>query len=220
MKLTEREVAALALWAGFTKGQATVMVAIAIPESGLETTASSGVVVTPEGVSAVHEGIWQEQVPVTALEPGETFFTSDEVKKLHNPFTAARRAKAKHSLQGYGAWDVYDTGKYKDYMQTAGKAVDAMKGQAYTDTISNLRKRIGDDGFGIEDVPIIGDAVDEVTEAGGRLIDNVQRLVPGVVGVLFLAIAVIIMFLAAFKTPVAKTLKTVAGAAAVGKVLK
>ena len=43
-------------------------------------------------------------------------------EELLNPITNAKAAYKIYELQGYGAWSVYKSGKYRDYMVTAKKA--------------------------------------------------------------------------------------------------
>lgn len=102
---TERQLEALWVSAGGSRGTAHLMAAIAMAESGGDPRAHNA-----SGAS----GLWQIMMPANqGYVHGSVW----------NPLANARAALAILKSQGLGAWETYSTGAYRQYMQ-AGGAVD------------------------------------------------------------------------------------------------
>ena len=121
--LTQEEIARTARAAGIPEDKIPTMTAIAMAESS--------------GNSEAHNtkypdnsyGLWQ----INMLdEPGYMLgeerrkkFGLNSNEQLFDPITNAKVAYEVYKTQGYAAWSVYKSGKYRDYMVTAKKAASS-----------------------------------------------------------------------------------------------
>ena len=113
--LSASAIAAHARNAGFTGTQIPVMVAIALAESGGNTTATH-----KNSDGSTDYGLWQiNSVHGSLLTQGS----------WSNPADNAKMARAVFLSQGYGAWTTYKTGAYMRHMNgTAPATADANPG--------------------------------------------------------------------------------------------
>lgn len=133
-KLSARQIFALARDAGFSQGQAVTMTAIALAESGGETTAVN----RSNSNGTIDVGLWQ----INSVHG----YSESAMK---DPFQNAKAAKAIHARQSYGAWTVYKKGTYNKYLPEALKAAPS-GGTSISSILSGLRTlaSAGDDVAG------------------------------------------------------------------------
>lgn len=115
------KIAEVAQRAGFKGNDLTIAVAVALAESGGDTTA-----VNPAGLK--DHGLWQiNGVHKTLLASGD----------WRDPYANARMAKAVWDGQGWRGWTVYKSGAYFAYMPRARKVTNNGKGVVFTATNDN-----------------------------------------------------------------------------------
>ncbi len=138
--LTDQQVYALARNAGLTKGRAVIAVAIAHPESGLDTDAHNAV---PPDDSY---GLWQ----INMIGPlGAERRLALGLKSNEELFDPRVNARAMAIVSGYGLnftpWTGYKSGAYKQFLPQAEAAASAVEGggqsmlsKIISDVVSNL----------------------------------------------------------------------------------
>jgi hypothetical protein len=118
-QLTMQQLVGLAKGAGFSESEAVIMAAIAQAESGGNSNARN---FKPPDKSY---GLWQVNM-IGNLGPArmQEFGLSSE-SQLFDPVTNAKAAYAIRKSQGLGAWTVYKTGAYKNFLAQAQAAKGA-----------------------------------------------------------------------------------------------
>lgn len=110
--ITQQQAYQLALGAGFTPEEAKIMAAIAVGESSLNSSAFNGNASTGDE----SYGLWQINM-IGKLGPERRAMLGIESNdQLFDPATNARAAYQIYKMQGFDAWSVYKTGKYKQYV--------------------------------------------------------------------------------------------------------
>jgi hypothetical protein len=118
--LNAQQIAALLKKQGFAKEKIPTMTAIALAESGGRPEAFN-----PKGLDKSY-GLFQVNM-YGGLGPARMKqFGLKQEKELFNPETNVRAAKQILGSQGLGAWSVYKSGKYKEFLPQAQKAVQAL----------------------------------------------------------------------------------------------
>lgn len=108
----------LAMQAGFTEGQASIMAAIAMKESAGRPTAYNGQTRTGDN----SYGLWQINM-IGAMGPARLRqFGITSNQQLFDPLTNARAAYAIFKQQGFNAWSVYKNGAYRQVLGAAQAA--------------------------------------------------------------------------------------------------
>ena len=98
------------------------MVSIALAESG----GDIGARYNPEGNTGEDSyGLWQINMDPRYADERLKLFGIDNKKELFDPVTNAKAAYEIFKLQGFDAWTVYRTGKYRDFLPAAKKAASA-----------------------------------------------------------------------------------------------
>lgn len=107
--LSPPQIFAYARQAGFSVGEAVIMTAIAGPESGGRTDATH-----KNNNGSTDLGVWQinDDANADVLSMGD----------WRDPAINARMARVIYKRQGYSAWSVFKSGKYRDYLGDAMKA--------------------------------------------------------------------------------------------------
>jgi hypothetical protein len=109
----------LAQEAGFTKEQAAIMAAIAMAESS----GNSGAHNNNRQTGDDSYGLWQINM-IDRLGPERRRqFGIQSNDQLKDPRINAKAAKAVFDSQGFGAWSVYRSGSYRQYLPEARRAL-------------------------------------------------------------------------------------------------
>ena len=116
--LNQEQIARAARAAGFPEDKVATMTAIAMAESS----GRSGVINDTPSTGDLSYGLWQINMIGDMGPERRKLFGIKSNEELLDPITNARAAYKIYELQGYGAWSVYKSGKYRDYMVTAKKA--------------------------------------------------------------------------------------------------
>ena len=144
--LTQEEIARTARAAGIPEDKIPTMTAIAMAESSGDSEAHN--TKYPDN----SYGLWQ----INMLdEPGYMLgeerrkkFGLNSNEQLFDPITNAKIAYEIYKVEGYDAWSVYKSGKYRDYMVTAKKAAASTLERSQpeiTQVDQSTRYRINDD---------------------------------------------------------------------------
>ena len=119
-QLKPQEIASLLQQQGIAKEKIPTMTAIALAESGGRTQAFN-----PRGLDKSY-GLFQVNM-YGGLGPARMKqFGLKEEKELFDPETNVRAAKGILGSQGLGAWSVYKSGKYKEFLPQAQSAVQQL----------------------------------------------------------------------------------------------
>lgn len=102
--------------AGFNKNEIPKMVAIGMAESSGNARAHN-----PNRATGDNSyGLWQiNMIDRLGPERRKQFGIANN-EELFNPYVNAKAAKSIRDSQGFGAWSVYKSGKYKEHLQTGG----------------------------------------------------------------------------------------------------
>jgi len=123
-QLKAQEIASLLQQQGFDKEKIPTMTAIALAESGGRTQAFN-----PTGLDKSY-GLFQVNM-YGGLGPARMKqFGLKSEKELFDPVTNIRAAKNILGSQGLGAWSVYKSGKYKEFLPQAQQAAQQLGQQA------------------------------------------------------------------------------------------
>ena len=114
----QEEIARAARKAGFPEDKIATMTAIAMAESSGDSAALNN----NPNTGDLSYGLWQINMLGDMGPERRKLFGIESNEELLDPLTNARAAYKIYELQGYGAWSVYKSGKYRDYMVTAKKA--------------------------------------------------------------------------------------------------
>tara|TARA_A100001035_G_C27781572_1_gene502043 strand:- start:1325 stop:3178 length:1854 start_codon:yes stop_codon:yes gene_type:complete len=114
----QEEIARAARAAGFPEDKIATMTAIAMAESSGDSQAINDNVNTGD----LSFGLWQINMLGDMGPERRKLFGIKSNEELLDPLTNAKAAYKIYELQGYAAWSVYKSGKYRDYMVSAKKA--------------------------------------------------------------------------------------------------
>ena len=121
-KASPEQIARIAKTAGIPEKHIPTMVSIALAESG----GDIGARYNPEGNTGEDSyGLWQINMDPRYADERLKLFGIDNKKELFDPVTNAKAAYEIFKLQGFDAWTVYRTGKYRDFLPAAKKAASA-----------------------------------------------------------------------------------------------
>ena len=121
-KASPEQIARIAKTAGIPDKHIPIMVSIALAESG----GDIGARYNPEGNTGEDSyGLWQINMDPRYADERLKLFGIDNKKELFDPVTNAKAAYEIFKLQGFDAWTVYRTGKYRNFLPAAKKAASA-----------------------------------------------------------------------------------------------
>lgn len=126
----DTQILQLALDQGIPENQAVIMLAIALGESGGRSgidTVQSGLDVNKTNEYSI--GLWQINMSAELGEERARDLKLSSYDQLRDPATNARAMKYILDRQGLNAWTVYKTGKYKQYLPDAKRALIQLKKQ-------------------------------------------------------------------------------------------
>ena len=116
--LNQEEIARAARAAGFPEDKIATMTAIAMAESSGDSAALNN----NPNTGDLSYGLWQINMLGDMGPKRRKLFGIESNEELLDPLTNAKAAYKIYELQGYAAWSVYKSGKYRDYMVSAKKA--------------------------------------------------------------------------------------------------
>lgn len=108
--LSPPQIAGYAKAAGFTGSQIVIMTAIAMAESGGNSTITS----RANRNGTRDHGLWQ-------INDGANADIMAQYGDWRDPLNNAKMARAIYKRQGYQAWSVFNSGSYSKYLSTASK---------------------------------------------------------------------------------------------------
>ena len=114
----QEEIARAAKMAGFPEDKIATMTAIAMAESS----GDSAAINNNPNTGDLSYGLWQINMLGDMGPERRKLFGIESNEELLDPLKNAKAAYKIYELQGYAAWSVYKSGKYRDYMVTAKKA--------------------------------------------------------------------------------------------------
>ena len=114
----QEEIARAAKMAGFPEDKIPTMTAIAMAESS----GDSAAINNNPNTGDLSYGLWQINMLGDMGPERRKLFGIESNEELLDPLKNAKAAYKIYELQGYAAWSVYKSGKYRDYMVTAKKA--------------------------------------------------------------------------------------------------
>ena len=114
----QEEIARAAKMAGFPKDKIATMTAIAMAESSGDSAALNN----NPNTGDLSYGLWQINMLGDMGPERRKLFGIESNEELLDPLKNAKAAYKIYELQGYAAWSVYKSGKYRDYMVSAKKA--------------------------------------------------------------------------------------------------
>lgn len=110
-ELTREQIAGYAKGAGFTGKDLPIAVAVALAESGGETTSHNA---TPPDNSY---GLWQINMLGSMGPDRRRALNIPNNEALYDPATNARAARMVWKTQGWGGWTTFTRGTYKKFLQ-------------------------------------------------------------------------------------------------------
>jgi hypothetical protein len=113
--LPTKKILNLAQQAGFSGENAVTMTAIALAESGGRPGAHNNNASTGDN----SHGLWQINMLGRMGPERRGLFGIARNEELFDPATNARAARMVHQRQGFGAWSVYRSGAYREYLDEA-----------------------------------------------------------------------------------------------------
>ena len=142
-KASSEQIARIAKTAGIPEKHIPTMVAIALAESG----GDIGARYNPEGNTGEDSyGLWQINMDPRYADERLKLFGIDNKKKLFDPVTNAKAAYEIFKQQGFNAWTVYRTGKYRDFLPAAKKAASASTQPTISRSVdASTRYKVNDD---------------------------------------------------------------------------
>ena len=142
-KASPEQIARIAKTAGIPDKHIPIMVSIALAESG----GDIGARYNPEGNTGEDSyGLWQINMDPRYADERLKLFGIDNKKELFDPVTNAKAAYEIFKQQGFNAWTVYRTGKYRDFLPAAKKAASASTQPTISRSVdSSTRYKVNDD---------------------------------------------------------------------------
>jgi len=113
-KYTQKEMFDLAVTAGFTNEDAKIMSAIGMAESSGDSEALNDNSKTGD----LSYGLFQINMIGDIGKERKDLFELDNYEQLYNAYTNASAAKKVFDSQGFDAWSVYRSGKYKKFLDS------------------------------------------------------------------------------------------------------
>ena len=142
--LNQEEIARAARAAGFPEDKVATMTAIAMAESS----GDSAAINNNPNTGDLSYGLWQINMLGDMGPERRKLFGIKSNEELLDPLTNAKAAYKIYELQGYAAWSVYKSGKYRDYMVSAKKAAASALEKSQpeiTQVDQSTRYRVDDD---------------------------------------------------------------------------
>ena len=142
-KASPEQIARIAKTAGIPEKHIPTMVSIALAESG----GDIGARYNPEGNTGEDSyGLWQINMDPRYADERLKLFGIDNKKELFDPVTNAKAAYEIFKQQGFDAWTVYRTGKYRDFLPAAKKAASASTQPTISRSVdTSTRYKVNDD---------------------------------------------------------------------------
>lgn len=142
-KASSEQIARIAKTAGIPEKHIPIMVSIALAESG----GDIGARYNPEGNTGEDSyGLWQINMDPRYAAERLKLFGIDNKKELFDPVTNAKAAYEIFKQQGFNAWTVYRTGKYRDFLPAAKKAASASTQPTISGSVdTSTRYKVNDD---------------------------------------------------------------------------
>ena len=142
-KASPEQIARIAKTAGIPDKHIPIMVSIALAESG----GDIGARYNPEGNTGEDSyGLWQINMDPRYADERLKLFGIDNKKELFDPVTNAKAAYEIFKQQGFDAWTVYRTGKYRDFLPAAKKAASASTQPTISRSVdTSTRYKVNDD---------------------------------------------------------------------------
>ena len=142
-KASPEQIARIAKTAGVPEKHIPTMVSIALAESG----GDIGARYNPEGNTGEDSyGLWQINMDPRYADERLKLFGIDNKKELFDPVTNAKAAYEIFKQQGFDAWTVYRTGKYRDFLPAAKKAASASTQPTISRSVdTSTRYKVNDD---------------------------------------------------------------------------
>ena len=140
----QEEIARAARKAGFPEDKIATMTAIAMAESSGDSAALNN----NPNTGDLSYGLWQINMIGDMGPERRKLFGIKSNEELLDPLTNAKAAYEIYKLQGYAAWSVYKSGKYRDYMVSAKKAAASALERSQpeiTQVDQSTRYRVNDD---------------------------------------------------------------------------
>ena len=140
----QEEIARAARKAGFPEDKIATMTAIAMAESSGDSAALNN----NPNTGDLSYGLWQINMLGDMGPERRKLFGIKSNEELLDPLTNAKAAYEIYKLQGYAAWSVYKSGKYRDYMVSAKKAAASALERSQpeiTQVDQSTRYRVNDD---------------------------------------------------------------------------
>lgn len=215
--LTAKQIAGVAVNAGFTGTALTTAVAVALAESGGNPNAHNGNANTGDD----SYGLWQINMIGSMGPARRKQFDISENTQLYNPNTNASAAYAiyKQSGNSFTPWSVYKSGAYVKKLPAASKGIQENGGAATaigtTDPSTSDGTTVSIGGLDVK-IPDIGGAITQAANAFGQ---NVFKMGMNIGGIVVAAILLILGIVILMRAPITNVAKTVAGVASpTGKV--
>ena len=142
--LNQEEIARTLRVAGFPEDKVVTMTAIAMAESS----GDSAAINNNPNTGDLSYGLWQINMIGDMGPERRKLFGIKSNEELLDPLTNAKAAYEIYKLQGYAAWSVYKSGKYRDYMVSAKKAAASALERSQpeiTQVDQSTRYRVNDD---------------------------------------------------------------------------
>jgi hypothetical protein len=173
-KLSPAQIKGYAQDAGFSAGESTTMTAIALAESGGETTSHNAV---PPDDSY---GLWQINM-IGKLGPSRLKeFGLTSASQLFDPAANAVAARKIYLGSGYHAWSTYTSGAYKLYMHKAGATAinsSATQGSALGNTADIIAGVAGGPlGMAAGAYDAFGSSAGDVVSSGVNIANDIGKL--------------------------------------------
>lgn len=142
-KASPEQIARIAKTAGIPEKHIPTMVSVALAESG----GDIGARYNPEGNTGEDSyGLWQINMDPRYADERLKLFGIDDKKELFDPVTNAKAAYEIFKQQGFDAWTVYRTGKYRDFLPAAKKAASASTQPTISRSVdASTRYKVNDD---------------------------------------------------------------------------
>ena len=122
-QLGAQQLVNLALSSGFSREEAPIMAAIALAESGGRSNAHN-----PNRSTGDNSyGLWQINMIDDLGIERRRLYNLKKDEELWDPATNAKAAREVRKSQGFGAWSVYKSGAYRQYLPEARKALAGIR---------------------------------------------------------------------------------------------
>lgn len=160
-RLTDRQIAGLAAMIPWEGQDLRIGVALALAESGGNTT-----ITNRNSNGSIDTGVWQiNSVHGTSVED------------LKDPVVNAQMAGRIKAEQGWTAWSAYDNGRYRQFLERAGRAAanpdrEWAAAQAAAGHVSTFGG-----GVDLPDIPVVDDVMGAIMAFVDTVVDTVNKLI-------------------------------------------